>query len=199
MTIIGINPNSKVSVSQSADDVAADLRTVVGQCLRETGPSGYPAMLPLALAHAADARATILLDGADGAAEREAMWTELAETLQGLGAGAAGVCQLGWVPAAGRPAPVGASVTSLAGRQEVIIMVAVDSQGGRVARLGLVVRQPKHPPRISGWVVLPFADVGGAASLALVHGVYPPSDAVGQAASRDLRAEAASERRIRSQ
>ena len=77
-------------------------------------------------------------------------------------------------------------------------MVAVDSQGGRVARLGLVVRRPKHPPRISGWVVLPFADVGGAASLALIHGVSALGRG-GQAASRDLRAEAASERRIRSQ
>jgi hypothetical protein len=197
MTMIAINSNNTVSVSQSADDVAADLRGVVGQCLRKTAPSDYPAMLPLAVAHSADARATITLDGADGAAQREAMWDELAEMLQGLGAGAAGVCQLGWVPAAGPRSSVGPSVTSLADRQEVVIMVAVDRQGGRVARLGLVARRPKHPPRISGWVVLPFADVGGAASLALIHGVYPPSDKVGQAASSDLRAEAAAERRIR--
>jgi hypothetical protein len=195
--MIAINSNNKVSVSQSADDVAAELRSIVGDCLRTTGASEYPVMLPLVVAHAAEVGATITLDGADGAAECEAMWDAVVEMLRDIGAGAAGVCQLGWTPAAGLQCPGRPSATSRANYQEVIIMVAVDSQGGRIARVGYITRHPSQPPKLNGWVVMPFAAIGGAASPALIKGVYPSSDAVAQAASDELRAEAATERRER--
>lgn len=76
-------------------------------------------------------------------------------------------------------------------------MVAVDSQGGRIARVGYITRHPSRPPKLSGWVVMPFAAIGGAASPALIKGVYPSADAAAQAASNELRGAAATERRKR--
>lgn len=111
--MIAITSNNKVSVSQSADDVAAELRSIVGDCLRTTGASEYPVVLPLVVAHAAEVRAIVTLDGADGPAQCEAMWGGVVEMLQDLGAGAAGVCQIGWTPAAARQSPGGPSVRSL--------------------------------------------------------------------------------------